>query len=550
MPVITINTFQGANLAFDELLLPEGVGVQSLNQRPGFGDLRPWNAPGGASATVPSSPQRLTIWRMGQDVASESNYWLSWSARVNVTLGFDTDDTTERTYERTYFSGDGTPKWTDNVKALSGGAPYPQATRELGVPTPATGLTAAISVDGTGTAVATSYRYTYVNDLGWESAPSPVGNTLLVKPGATVELLGFSAPPTGSYGITIVRLYKLVVGTSGSAEYFFLREWAVGSTPSNPIDDARSVGAAVLETEGWRVAPADGSGLKKLWNGMLAMGTGTSLRVCVPYRPYAYPLANEIALGAKFVALAVIGQRALVLTTGDARMVSGSTVPLDDDPAGINRPCASAASVVEFNDGFASKGAAWASEDGLCWWGESTGFVLLTEKLLTREQWQALNPDTMVAARYGRFYVCFYNEGALRGFVIDPQNPQGIYFLTTGYDAVYRDPVGDALYVLDGANVRRWDAGAAMSATFKSKLVQLPAPMNVGAIEVIAKAWPVTVSMWASGVLRFSKTFTKPDVIGRPSGTWQADELQFEVSSAARVISVRAAQTVEELLQP
>ena len=55
MTVITINAFLGANLAFDELLLPEGVGVQSLNQRPGFGDKRPWNAPGSTVATVPAA---------------------------------------------------------------------------------------------------------------------------------------------------------------------------------------------------------------------------------------------------------------------------------------------------------------------------------------------------------------------------------------------------------------------------------------------------------------------------------------------------------------
>lgn len=546
MSPITINAFLGANLAFDELLLPEGVGVQSLNQRPGFGDMRPWNAPGATVASVPASPQRKTIYRMGQDVASEANYWLGWSNVVDATRGFDSDDTSERTY----YTGDGTPKWTDNVKALTGGPPYPQASRELGVPAPATGLTAVINTDGIGTAAATSYRYTYVNDLGWESAPSPIGNTILLKPGGTVDLSGFASPPGGNYGITIVRLYKLVVGASGSAQYFFLREWAVGSTPSNPIDDGRSVGSATLDTEGWRVAPADGKGIKKLWNGMLAIGTANALRVCIPYKPYAYPLAYEIALGAAFVAQAVVGQRVLVLTTGDARLVSGSTVPLDDDPAGINRPCASAQSVVEFNEGFSVKGAAWASEEGLCWWGEGTGFVLVTEKLLTREQWQALNPATMVASRYGRFYVCFYTAGSTKGFVIDPQNPQGIYFLESGYNAAFRDPLTDRLYVLDGANVKRWDAGAAMTATFKSKLVALPQPTNIGAVEVIAKGWPVTVKMWASGVLRYTHTFTGPDQIGRPPGGWETDELQFEVSSAQRVIAVRAALSVDDLRQP
>lgn len=543
MTPITINAFLGANLAFDESLLPEGVGVHSLNQRPGFGDMRPWNEPGATAATVPASPQRRTIYRMGQGVASDSDYWLSWSSVVHATIGFDSDDTSERTY----YTGDGAPKWTDNIRGLFGGAPYPQAWRELGVPAPETAVTATLAVDGAGTAAATSYRYTYVNDLGWESAPSPVGNTILLAPGGTVNLVGFAAPPAGSYGITTVRLYKLAVGASGAKEYFFLRDWPYGAAPTNPIDDARSVGSAILETEGWRVAPADGKGIRKLWNGMLSIGTGNAIRVCVPYKPYAYPLAYEVPLGAAFVAQAVVGQRVLVLTTGDARIASGSTVPLDDDPAGVNRPCSSAQSVVEFNEGFAIKGAAWASEDGLCWWGEGTGFALVTEKLLTREQWQAMVPSSMVAGRYGRFYVCFYNDGTLKGFILDPQNPQGIYFLSTGYNAVFRDPLTDRLYVLAGSNVRQWDAGTAMTATFKSKLVQLPQPTNIGAIEVIAKAWPVTVRMWASGTLRYEQTFSSPDQIGRPSGGWESDELQFEVTSAHRVIAVRAALSVSDL---
>lgn len=188
MDPITINSFQGANLAFDSLLLPQDVGVNSLNQRPGFGDLRPWNAPGSTLATVPTSPQRKTIYRMGQDVASDANYWLGWSSVVHVVTGFDSSDTTERTY----FSGDGTPKWTNNSIGLTGGPPYPQATRELSVPAPTTALTAAINTNpGAGSNIAFSYVYTFVNDIGWESAPSPVSNTLLAHPGCTFDLSGF-----------------------------------------------------------------------------------------------------------------------------------------------------------------------------------------------------------------------------------------------------------------------------------------------------------------------------------------------------------------------
>lgn len=542
MRPITINAFLGANTADDDLLLAEGVGVASLNQRPGFADLRPWNQPGAAVATVPASPQRQTIYRMGQGVASESDYWLGWSGVVHAVTGFDADDTTERTY----YSGDGAPKWTDNVMGLAGGPPYPQASRTLGVPAPATAPVAAVSSAGTGTEEARSYVYTWVNDLGWESAPSPASNAVMLGPDGTVGLTGFDTPPAGSHGIAVVRLYRIVVGESGSAEFFYLREWATGSPPANPIDDARAVGADTMATTGWRQPPAEGKGLCKLWNGMMAIGAGSGVRISEPYKPYAYPIAYEVPLGAEFVAQAVVGQRLVVLTKADARIVSGSTPPLDDEPANINRPCSSARGVVAFNEGAAVRGVVWPSEDGLCWWGESTGFVSLTERILTREQWQAMNPATMVASRYGRFYVCFYTDGgAIKGFVIDPAAPQGIYSLSTGYNAVFRDPVSDRLFVLDGGNVRRWDAGAAMTATFRSKQIQVPAPIGIAAIQVIAKGWPVTVTLWADGVQVHSETLTSERVIRPPNR--RAYTFQVEVSSAQRVIAVRLAQSVDDL---
>lgn len=546
MDAITINAFLGANLAFDELLLPQSVGVSSLNQRPGFGDLRPWNAPGAPVATVATSPQRLTIHRMGQDVTSEANYWLAWSTMVNAVRGFDTEDPTERTY----FTGSGSPKWTDNVIGLGGGPPYPQATRELGVPAPTTALTAAITVAGsTGTDQAFLWVYTFVNDLGWESAPSPASNTLLTKPGSTFNLSGFDAAPPGNYGINRIRLYRFVPGSGTSGDYFFLREWTIGATPSNPIDDARAVGSDPIGTIGWLPAPSNGAGLIKMWNGMMGMGVGKAFRICEPYKPYAYPLKYEIALSAQFVAAAVVGQRVVILTTGDASVIAGSSPDgLDEEPARINRPCSSARGVVEFNEGEAYKGVAWPSEEGLAWVGDG-GTRLLTEKFLTPEQWRALNPASMVASRIHGFYVCFYNDGTTKGFIIDPKNPEGIYFLSTGYHAAFRDPISEKLFVLDGGNVRKWNAGAAMTATFRSKLIELPEPVNIGAIEVVAKGFPVQVKMWADGVLRVDRSVTDGEPIRPPSG-WMADRLQFEVSSAERVIALRAAQTIDDLRRP
>jgi hypothetical protein len=546
MRPITISGFLGANLATDDLQLPEQVGVQSLNQRPGRGDMRPWNQPGATAATVPTSPQRNTIYRMGQDVASEANYWLGWSTIVHAIRGFDTDDPTERTY----FTGSGSPKWTNNDIGLSGGPPYPQGTRELSVPAPTTGITVALNTDGpSGDEVAHGFIYTFVNDIGWESAPSPPSNTILAKPGATLDLSGFSAAPTGNYGIALIRLYKLVTDSTGTAEYFFHREWAIGSTPSNPIDDARGLGSDQMATTGWLPLPDNAKGLKVLWNGMLAAIVGKSVRICEPYTPYAWKLAYEIGLTEPGVALGVWGQRLLILTTGDASVAAGSSPDvMDDEPLNINRRCVSERSVVDFNEGEAFKGVAWASDEGLCWYGDG-GFRLLTEGVLEREQWQAIVPSTIVAGKHLGLYVGFYHDGVSRkGFVIDPKNPQGIYFLSAGYNAVFRDPLTDRLFVLDGGNVRRWNAGAAMTATFKSRVFATPAPINIGAIEVIAKAYPVTLTLWADGVQVHTQSVPSEEPI-RPPGGYEADKFQVQIESAHRVIAVRLAKSVDDLRQ-
>jgi hypothetical protein len=104
MKPITITGFNGSNQAVEPVQLPESVGQHMQNAYPGLGDLRALNNHL-TVATVPTSPQRNTIRRMGRDVASDSLYWLGWSAVVNATTGFGADTT-----ERTYYTGDGTPK--------------------------------------------------------------------------------------------------------------------------------------------------------------------------------------------------------------------------------------------------------------------------------------------------------------------------------------------------------------------------------------------------------------------------------------------------------
>lgn len=539
MKPITLTAFKGANLALDELLLPEGVGVDSQNQRPGHADFRPWYLPS-TVATVPGGTQRQTIYRMGQDVASDANYWFQWTTIVHAIRGFENPDTTERTY----FTGSGGPKWSDNNIGLSGGPPYPQTTRDLGVPAPTTALTAVQAVAGAGTNENDYWLYTWINDLGWESAPSPVSNMLTIKPGATVNLTGFDTVPAGNWGINKVRIYRTGVGAGGSTSFFFLRDLVYGAGLVQPIDDARALGTDVLPSTGWIPPPSDSSSISKLWNGMVAIITGKAVRICEPYKIYTYPLKYEIPTPDNPVGIGVWGQSFLILTNGDPWLVKGNTPSaMDAQPTLIKQPCSSVRGIVEFDDGIA-----WPSPNGYWWYGVG-GPKNLLEGILDVEQWKALVPSTIVASRYLGYLIAFYNDGGgLKGFVLDPANPAGIYWLSTGYNAVHRDPLQDKLYVLAGTNIQLFNVTASgfMTASFTSKRMRHEAPFNVGAVEVIAKAYPVTLNIYLDGALWHTQSVPSDTPI-RPPGGKEAQSSQVKVTLAGRIIAVRLAACIDDL---
>ena len=534
---ITISGFQGANRAVHPKLLQESVGVDSLNQKPGRGDLRPWKAPL-AVATVPTGAKSL--YRMGRDIASDNLYWLSWNKPVQISQGFETDDTTERTY----YTGDGTPKVTDTTLALAT-TPYPMAARELGVPRPANMLLAQITEvpAPAGSADAQMetvfYVYTYVSDWGAESMPAPVSQQVDKRRSDTVTLTGFSAPPAGNYGVQTIRVYRTQANSNGAA-FYFMKEVPLGT--QSVIDDGSDLGE-VLETSNWAMPPADLSNLTSLWNGILAGISGNSVRFCEAYVPYAWPPEYDaIPPDGTPIALGVFGQSLLVLTTGRPLLLAGSSPEsMDQQPLEIPQGCVAPRSVVSMGNG-----VAWSSNDGLCWYG-SGGARILTAGIMTREDWQALRPSTIVGCMYEGLYFGSYDNGSGRkGFMIDPNSPQGIYFLSKGFEAMHFDELQDQLYVVDGAEVKRWDAGSPLTAVFKSKVFKMPYPTNFSCGELIADGLPVQVSIFADGGLVHSQTISERGPFRLPAG-FMATDWQVQISTAGAVQGLVLANTMSEL---
>ncbi len=547
MAVIRIAGFQGAVLAINPKLLQDVAAVKSLNHDPLHADLRPLAAPLQVASVTAGS---ASIYRMNRDQASDTQYWLAWASKVHAVRGFIGTDTSERTY----YTGDGPPKWT-NLQLATSSSPYPGAWRLLGIPAPVSPPnTSATGGTTTGTLEQRAYVYTYVNSVGDEGPPSPPSAMLTCPFDATVTVTNIQPPPAGEYDINRIRIYRTQAG-SASAGYFFLGE--VLSTATTFSDAALPI-QEILTSAGGFAPPSDLHHLTPMWNGMLAGISGRSVRDCSAYKAYAWPIDYDTTL-ADFspVALATIGQNLLILTTGTPLLVSGgSPDALDQTPVAFPHSCASDLSVVSFGHG-----AVWASPDGLAYYGTGgaegatvyaggMAGAMLTERLMTREQWQALNPASMVGVRWLNYYVAFYRVGGVwNGLMIDPRNPNGgVYFLDFGYPAVWRDELSEQVYVLsaNGA-ISKWNSGAALSVTFRSKVFRQPSPGPLFAYgEVIADSYPVRMRVWADGVLKFDADVTSRDSFRLPSG-FIANDFQIEIVSSVPVVAVTLAHSAEEI---
>ncbi len=411
-------------------------------------------------------------------------------------------------------------------------------------------MTTAQTLAGTGSNADWYYLQTFVNDLGWESAPGPVSSLITAATDAHITVGNMDNAPAGAYGITRTRIYKAVTDADGVAAFFFLLETAIGATSVS--DTGQAIGEQLVTGANgvggsWQPPPAAGFGLKKMWDGMLAMCLGKSVYVCEPYTPYAWPLKYRIDVADNVVGLAIYGQSMLILTDGDVYVVTGSDpASLNTVPLTLNQPCLSARSVVEFLDC-----VLWATSSGLWYYGAKGSFSL-TVGLLSERQWAALSPATMMASRHGdlRMAIVFYDNGTKQGFVLDIDNPTGIYALAAGYNAISHAANG-SLYVLSVGSVGQWDAGSTfMTADFKSKPFQLPAPLTFSALEVIASAYPAHIKITATNqggtATIFDSDVSSQYAVRTKAGMF--DQVQIEVmTSVGSVQEVRLAQEEGDL---
>lgn len=541
MLIAAIQDFLGASSEVHPLRLPDGIGTVASNMRLGGMDLQPWNA----SSVVHTLPglggvQQASIYRMGRDTPSDTSYWLSSQNDVDYVRSLLATDTSERTY----YTGETEPRVTDNVIGLAG-TPYPTAYRTLGVPAPSSTFALAVSTPGTGPTETRVYIDTFVTDKGEESAPNSAPPSIDCPGGSTVGLSSLAAVPAGAHGINRRNIY---CSTNGS-EYLFVAQQAAAVTT---YSDTGSRSTTVLPSGGstskpaWLVPPAGLRGLIELWNGMLGGFIGKSYRVCEPFQAHAWPIEYEGIVPDTIVGTGKWATNWLILTTARPRVAS-FTSPLQsgvDRPVDLNQSCVAKRSIVSH-----PHGVTWASPDGMCYVGDA-GAKILTDGIWSPAQWRALQPSTMICTRLENWLYCSYDPGTGRkAFLLDPLNPLARIDLDQGALGAFYDQVSDRLYLLDTGNqIRRWDSGAALTATFRTKEFRLPAEVNAGALQLVADAYPWTVKVWGNGTLRATVTVTSRDPQVLPDG-YLADRFQFEISGTSRAQGLLVGEDIDDLQQ-
>lgn len=405
------------------------------------------------------------------------------------------------------------------------------------------GLTAMPNIDAERVYSTRFYAVTFVNDRAEESAPSPPSEMLKIDQYGTTTI----TLPTVTAGRNIAgwRIYRTNTG-SASTNFQFAYEVTipeVGPPPTSYVDtvDAEDL-AEIVPSLTWLEPEIGLRGLVGLPNGVMAAFKGSTVHFCDPYHPFAWPAEYQIVVEHPIVAMGVFGQTLFVGTTGSPYFISGA------DPASMSslklespQACVSARSVVPVQGG-----VLYASPDGLCV-ADGSGVKVVTQGLYTREDWSALTPSLSFAVAHENIYYFFHGAGCLT-FDLGSMR-LGRLEDTSTVTAAYTELLTDAVYLLDGANIKQMHAASTTkTGVWKSAVFSLPQYTGFAWASVIGShsvSFPATLKWYGDGVLRHTAVLTDNQPVRMPPGRYTDHEI--ELSSQARVTSVRLASDVAEL---
>lgn len=398
------------------------------------------------------------------------------------------------------------------------------------------------------------YIVTFVNDWGWESAPSPVSDMLEVDQNDTVTVSRPAMP--ANRDIQLWRVYRSNVGTA-TASFQFVDEMPANQTTF--VDQVK--GEALGEpcpTLTWAeppfridsmsaaaIKPAKGNdpylrGIVGMPNGIVAGYVDNFVAFCHPYHPYAWPVEYQITTEWPIVGLGVFGQTLFVGTMGNPYLMSGAdSASMSAEKLPYHQACVSRRSIVGVG-----AGVIYASPDGLCM-ASPQGVEVLTAGLFSREDWQALNPAGIIAAAHENVY--YFWTGSGDAWALDFA-ARKLTRVDAVAEAVHVDMLTDHIYAVASKTIKKlFDTGRRTGIWKSGKMVfERQAPLAWLQVDGTQDgSTTATVRWYGDGTLRHTATVKGIEPMRLPPGRYLEHEV--EVESAARITKVTLAGSTAEL---
>ncbi|MDB2580782.1 hypothetical protein N9X62_00105 [Candidatus Poseidoniales archaeon] len=534
-----LTTFSGLNEKVSPRLLPEDMAQNAENVFLDSGRIEgiktDVNDPSEAGSTHPAvniDGTTKTIFK------ASSSAWFTFTQDVDIIKSPIKEDS----HGRFYFTGSGTfPKYTSTSVGITGSGPFPATSYRLGLPTPAS-FTSNPSVDDStaedgATTSSRAYIYTEITTFGEEGPASLVTSSDIIDAsnGSTVTL-GLPAASSGNYTIAKRRIYR----TDLNGIFRFVKDVSgtASGTTTEAVKDAL-LGEEIESTD--NLAPPDDVtadhpdgpmlGITSMPNGITAGFSGNTLLFSEAYLPHSFPIRNQLTSKDDIVGIASIASGLLIVTKGKPLMASGT------DPSAMamveidaNLPCTNKRSLVDMGEY-----AIYASPDGLVL-ASNSGINLITEQILTRDQWQSYYPNNIEAYEYEGKYIAFTwdgtNASSKQGFLFDPRGQKNAFVKLDFYaTAGFNDRENDELYLVIGGVLKKFARGTSnRTYTWKSKEFYTNRPISPGVAKVSADSYSsLTFKLFADGSLKHTQTVTNSEIFRLPGGyRAKAFEIQLE----------------------
>ena len=367
-------------------------------------------------------------------------------------------------YRRVYWSGDqrghGSLLYSYTPQLTSGETYNPQYWYKLGIPAPTENpIIKSHTTEYTDEELeelgdeSRIYVYTYVTEIGEESAPSPA-SAFVITPHdkSTVVLSNLIVDPDTSSGrnIKFKRIYRSLTNSSGTADLYFVAQIAAAVTEYTDTTDGDELNTAdPIPSITWD-APREGlQGLGVTPKGVNYAFTEKFACFSEPYYPYAWPRDYEVTLQYDIVAMGHYENYIVVATTATPYLISGidpNSSSVEEMP--LNEACISKRSMVSM-----ATCVCYASPNGIVMAYGATA-KLISESFFDKDTWQSLNPESIHAVEYRGKYLFFYKSDTDQGaYIFDPkQTDFGIVKLDFWFKASTRHHQTEKLFFLDDQN--------------------------------------------------------------------------------------------------